>query len=116
MSRVTEWAADPYTGGRRGAHRCRVSRVAPGGPTLDVLDLRDRTFAPCIGRGQRVYLARAVYRDPAVYLLDEPTTHLDMFYGSGYGRDRRPGRQAGKTICCGSRPQLGAEGASRLFL
>lgn len=83
MSRVTEWAADPYTGGRRGAPPDVESResLRAAMEALDVLDLRDRTITSLSsGERQRVYLARAVYQDPAVYLLDEPTTHLDMFY------------------------------------
>ena len=48
---------------------------------LDITDLRYRTITSLSsGERQRVFLSRAVYQDPLVFLLDEPTTHLDMAY------------------------------------
>lgn len=48
---------------------------------LQLTNLRDRAITSLSsGERQRVYLARAVYQDPLVLLLDEPTTHLDMAY------------------------------------
>ncbi len=46
-----------------------------------VWDLRDRSITELSsGERQRVYLARAVCQDPQVFLLDEPTAHLDLYY------------------------------------
>lgn len=49
--------------------------------TADVWDLRDRAITELSsGERQRVFLARAICQDPEVFLLDEPTAHLDMGY------------------------------------
>lgn len=49
--------------------------------TADVWDLRDRPVTELSsGERQRVFLARAICQDPEVFLLDEPTAHLDMAY------------------------------------
>lgn len=48
---------------------------------VGVYDLRDRTITSLSsGERQRVYIARAICQDPEVFLLDEPTAHLDMAY------------------------------------
>lgn len=48
---------------------------------VGVEDLRKRVITSLSsGERQRVYLARAVFQDPKVLLLDEPTAHLDMAY------------------------------------
>lgn len=44
-------------------------------------ELRDRPITELSsGERQRVYLARAVCQDPSVFLLDEPTAHMDLYY------------------------------------
>ncbi len=46
-----------------------------------VFDLRSRAIASLSsGERQRAYIARAICQDPEVFLLDEPTAHLDMSY------------------------------------
>ena len=48
---------------------------------VDVWKLKDRAITELSsGERQRVYLARAICQDPEVFLLDEPTAHLDMSY------------------------------------
>ncbi|MGE5580329.1 MAG: ABC transporter ATP-binding protein [Bacillota bacterium] len=48
---------------------------------MGVAHLKDRAITSLSsGEKQRVYLARAICQDPEVFLLDEPTAHLDMAY------------------------------------
>jgi len=48
---------------------------------VGVFDLRDRAITTLSsGERQRAYIARAICQDPEVFLLDEPTAHLDMAY------------------------------------
>jgi iron complex transport system ATP-binding protein len=48
---------------------------------LELIDLAERTL-PSLSGGerQRVYLAQALAQDTHVLFLDEPTSHLDVFY------------------------------------
>jgi len=61
-------------GGDAAAAELAMQRMA-------VAHLRDRAITSLSsGERQRVYLARAICQDPEVFLLDEPTAHLDMAY------------------------------------
>ncbi|MEZ4813388.1 MAG: ABC transporter ATP-binding protein [Caldisericia bacterium] len=48
---------------------------------FELLDISEKSISDVSdGQLQRVTLAQAVYRNPKVYLLDEPTSHLDLRY------------------------------------
>ncbi|HHY44195.1 MAG TPA: ABC transporter ATP-binding protein [Firmicutes bacterium] len=66
---------------------------------LQLAGLRDRPITSLSsGERQRVYLARALYQDPLVILLDEPTTHLDMAYEVHVAGMIRDLARRGKTV------------------
>lgn len=86
--------------------------------SLDILHLRNRTITSLSsGERQRVYIARAVYQGPEVFLLDEPTTHLDMAYEvQVMGLIRDLGIRHGKTVLTVVHDlNLALRSASRLF-
>ena len=53
----------------------RVLRVAESLSITDILDVVQEHLAG--GQKQRVSLARALVRDPSVFLMDEPLSHVD---------------------------------------
>lgn len=53
----------------------RVKEVAQALSIMDILDSRPESLAG--GQKQRVSLARALVRDPTVFLMDEPLSHVD---------------------------------------
>jgi multiple sugar transport system ATP-binding protein len=62
-------------------------RVAEAARLLELEDILDRKPAQLSGgQQQRVALGRAVVRRPAVFLLDEPLSHLDIRLRSGLRR------------------------------
>jgi iron complex transport system ATP-binding protein len=71
----------PRLGFPRG-HDVDVARAVMA--RLDVAGLEDRPLDQLSGgERQRVLLARALAQEPAVLLLDEPTTHLDLRHQAG---------------------------------
>ena len=78
---------------RRGVLRSRARQDAVDLLTrLDIAHLADRRPAQLSGgEQQRVGLARALARDAALYLLDEPTAHLDTHLRATFqAGDRSP--------------------------
>lgn len=66
---------------------------------LELTGLRDRPITSLSsGELQRVYLARALYQDPSVFLLDEPTAHLDIAYEVHAAQMIRDLSGRGKTV------------------
>jgi ABC-type multidrug transport system fused ATPase/permease subunit len=59
------------------ARLARVDDVVAGLPAGYATQLADRGAGLAAGQRQRLGLARVVYRDAPVVLLDEPTAHLD---------------------------------------
>jgi len=71
------------------AHRARFAReserdhrvITLAMEQADVLGLQDRSIrAISGGERQRVFLAMALAQEPKALLLDEPTTHLDLYH------------------------------------
>lgn len=56
-----------------------VNNLPHGYETLVFKLFDDTGFEPSGGEGQRMAIARAIYHDAAVFLLDEPTAALDPF-------------------------------------
>jgi multiple sugar transport system ATP-binding protein len=82
MERSTGWLPRWFRPAQA-ADRCRgnqviADRVAEAARLLGLEDVLDRLPAQLSGgQQQRVALGRAVVRQPAVFLLDEPLSHLD---------------------------------------
>ena len=54
-----------------------IHRLSKGQNTSVLKDIDASGFEPSGGEGQKIAIARAIYRDSPIYLLDEPTAALD---------------------------------------
>lgn len=77
---------------------------------LDLTGLADRYNATLSdGEKQRVSIARAVVHDPAVLILDEPMSALDVLSSRGIVEFMREARSRGKTVLFSSHNLMQAE-------
>ena len=78
---VVETGRYPYTGTFGLLGENDKTAVAEAMEQTDTTELADCMFSEISdGQKQRVMLARAVCREPAILLLDEPTSFLDIHY------------------------------------
>lgn len=89
----------PHKGWLEGENATDRSLVKQIVKDLDLEHLVDRTL-PSLSGGerQRVVLAQAMVQDTAVLLLDEPTSHLDIYHQFDLLKRIRRFVEAGKTV------------------
>jgi multiple sugar transport system ATP-binding protein len=75
---LTRWIRPSRVAGQRSRDTLIAARVAEAARLLGLEDLLDRFPGQLSGgEQQRVALGRAIVRQPGIYLLDEPLSHLD---------------------------------------
>lgn len=71
----------PYTNWLGTLRQEDIVRINATLEMLDLIDLKDKkSYELSDGQLQRVLLARALAQDTPIILLDEPTTHLDLYH------------------------------------
>lgn len=116
---VTAMGRNPHTGffgalGEEDRRRVRESLEA-----CDAWELRDRPFNQLSdGQKQKVLIARGLCQSTPVLLLDEPTSHLDIFYKMEVLQTLRTQcvREGKTVICTLHEPDLAVKCCDRLVL
>lgn len=81
VSELVALGRQPYTNWIGNLSQEDISKVNESLEQTNILDLKDKKcFELSDGQLQKVMIARALAQDTDLIILDEPTTHLDMYH------------------------------------